>query len=561
MPLDTAARERARLKAENFLRNETQYQLGFLPIEQANPKTATMDQAFLRSTREGVRMLQSVDRDLVSLSEKALSTDRFARMTEAMHRSLSGKGKVVFSGCGATGRLSILLEAAYRDWCRRRMLPDRSDSVFSIMTGGDYALIRSVEFFEDVLELGRQQVRELEMGKGDTLVAITGTGETTSILGTVMEAAERGADVFLVICVPQEIPRSRLERCRQAFDHPQVTVLDMPCGAMALSGSTRMQSTTLEMVVAGAALETAMQRMVGEEPGGQYAARFGRLLDALERPAGVDAIASYIEFEEGLYGRKGLVTYFADDFLLDILSDTTERSPTFLIPPFRKRDDTVSPQSWAFVKNPGVPTPEAWFRCFSRRPRCLNWTREDYDRMGASALVASGIPRINEEELLKFRIGNEADPSRTETKENAAVWISHGKPPASFTEAAGRFQSRRSLVVGPGDGAGDFHVPYGDEETPLRLFGHLSVKLVLNTVSTGTMVRMGRVTGNWMTWLDVSNKKLIDRSIRIVSDQCRMPYREACIELFLSIEELNATPKGEARSSPVQYTIQRLGRR
>jgi N-acetylmuramic acid 6-phosphate etherase len=57
-----------------------------------------------------------------------------------------------------------------------------------------------------------------------------------------------------------------------------------------------------------------------------------------------------------------LITYFADEFILDILSDTTERSPTFMLLPFRKYDNNTLPQSWAFVKNLHVPTPEVWYR-------------------------------------------------------------------------------------------------------------------------------------------------------------------------------------------------------
>ncbi|MBR2065797.1 MAG: hypothetical protein IJ983_01770, partial [Kiritimatiellae bacterium] len=40
----------------------------------------------------------------------------------------------------------------------------------------------------------------------------------------------------------------------------------------------------------------------------------------------------------------------------------------------------------------------------------------------------------------------------------------------------------------------------------------MALKLMLNTLSTAVMARMGRVHGNWMTCLAMSNKKLIDGS-------------------------------------------------
>jgi len=71
--------------------------------------------------------------------------------------------------------------------------------VFSIMTGGDYALIRSVESFEDYAEFGRRQTRELGVTGNDILIAITEGGETSSVLGTVDEAVDNGAEVFLLL--------------------------------------------------------------------------------------------------------------------------------------------------------------------------------------------------------------------------------------------------------------------------------------------------------------------------------------------------------------------------
>ena len=48
--------------------------------------------------------------------------------------------------------------------------------------------------------------------------------------------------------------------------------------------------------------------------------------------------------------------------------------------------------------------------------------------------------------------------------------------------------------------------------------GHMAVKLVLNTVSTGVMAVLGRITSNWMSWVNVSNKKLMDRGIRLICE-------------------------------------------
>ena len=45
-------------KARDFIDNEKQFHLGFLPTEQSNPITASLEDDFKRSTLAGVQCLQ-----------------------------------------------------------------------------------------------------------------------------------------------------------------------------------------------------------------------------------------------------------------------------------------------------------------------------------------------------------------------------------------------------------------------------------------------------------------------------------------------------------------------
>ena len=70
------------------------------------------------------------------------------------------------------------------------------------------------------------------------------------------------------------------------------------------------------------------------------------------------------------------------------------------------------------------------------------------------------------------------------------------------------------------------------------------------------MVRMGRVAGNWMSHVAVSNKKLMDRSIRLVAELCGLDYETAAREIFAAVDELERTAlPGTARVSPVQHVL------
>lgn len=576
---------KARQEAEHFLKNETQFHLGILPTEQANPKTRNLDRIFSDSAGEGVKALLSVDTDIFPMAEKIFRSSGYERLVEAGIRAISGGKKIVFSGCGATGRLSILLESFWRCFFRdlRQMHPDIyekvkqvEDSVFSIMTGGDYALIRAVEYFEDYQEFGRQQVRELNVVEGDILVAITEGGETSSVLGTLAEAADRGAEVFLMFNNPADILCKYIERSRKAIEDPRVTVLDLYCGPMAIAGSTRMQATTSEQLIAGAALESILggyfRKLLSAEELEllnvreiDYAAAYNEMLGELLSDENTRILGDYISMEHGTYSNNGLVTYYGNSLMLDIFTDTTERSPTFMLPPFRKYDDTLSPPSWAFVKNPLLQTPEAWANVLGRSPRCLEWDGALYSKMNAPQALISDPPQLDISQILKFQIGNENDGSRFSRKPNVAVNVisrmelsrpEYEAYKAAFMEEAEKYQGSSSLIIGTCDEAASYKITCTPQSSLFSLMDRLAVKLVLNTVSTGAMVLMGRVLGNWMSWVDVTNKKLKDRGIRLISDICSMSYEEACYALHEGLEELKLfNSSGKEKPSPVQYTI------
>ncbi|OQA85415.1 MAG: N-acetylmuramic acid 6-phosphate etherase [Lentisphaerae bacterium ADurb.Bin242] len=558
--------EKALKKAMDFMENEKQFHLGFLPTEQSNPLTKNLDREFASATGNGVKCLQRVDRNVSDMAKRIFRGKEFKKLVSDGVETLRNGGKIVFSGCGATGRLSILLECMWRDCCFKTPAVSRyANQVFSIMTGGDYALVRSVEFFEDYQQFGRRQVQETGMGGNDMLVAITEGGETSSVLGTVFEALDRGAKVVLMFNNPADLLSEHLERSRKAICDPRVCVLDLHCGPMALAGSTRMQATTSEQLVAGGALESVMNVLLGKASP-DYAADFEKLLDNLEAPAAREAIAGYIDFEAGIYRNKGLVTYFADDYLLDIFTDTTERSPTFMLPPFRKNDDKVSPRPWAFVKNPLFTTPEVWDRGMHRPLRCLGWTVPDYEVMGAPEAIRKNPPKIHDTELLKFEVGKESPSDRAATGKDAAVLVTVGDRPGdvrlfdAFAGAEAPFAFRKHLAVG-GSRKADFRIPCELPDTPLHLMEHMAVKLVLNTVSTGVMAVLGRVTGNWMSWVDVTNKKLMDRGIRLISEIGGLDYKESCIRLFEAVEELESSHvASDEKVSAVQFVLKKMGR-
>ena len=52
-------------------------------------------------------------------------------------------------------------------------------------------------------------------------------------------------------------------------------------------------------------------------------------------------------------------------------------------------------------------------------------------------------------------------------------------------------------------------------------------KMICNMITTSVMIKMGRVKGNKMVNMQLSNAKLVDRGARMVAEELGLPYEES----------------------------------
>lgn len=103
-----------------------------------------------------------------------------------------------------------------------------------------------------------------------------------------------------------------------------------------------------------------------------------------------------------------------------------------------------------------------------------------------------------------------------------------------------------------------------------RLKAGTATKMVLNMISTGTMIRIGKTYGNWMVDLRATNVKLKDRSIRIVSGitgldrqraesllaRCDGEVKTAIVSQALGVEKIEAQERLKAAAGGLRTAIQ-----
>jgi N-acetylmuramic acid 6-phosphate etherase len=593
----------ARARAERFLHEARQFRLGGLLTEAPHPRSGELSDTARRDAAAGLGILFDVDRDVVERYAAWSQTDQPRRLRDMLLGGLRAGGRIFFTGCGATGRLSIQLASIWRHFFQERRAAgvagteEWEERAVSVMAGGDYALIKSVEGFEDLVAFGRKQLADHVVGAGDVVVAITEGGETSFVIGTAWQGLEAGARVVFVYNNPDELLREQVVRSREVIDEPRIEKVNLTTGPMAVTGSTRMQATSVQLCVLLTVLEMVLAELLpseggkGAAPGGDMPAAlreaFSTLRDTLATGPLREAIARVVELEEGAYRAGGRATYFADRLAIDVLTDTTERSPTFCTPPFRKWDDPAASESWAFLVVPVSTSEEAWQRLLARPPQTVEWTEDDARPLIGDAVAERQLAFLGEighRELMRFRIGLDGLEHRPfRPGDVASAIVSEAEIPALLHED-GAFGSLLARAAGAGarttaivlaDAArlaalaaeADripgrpllVGVPLPQVGTRLDPALRVAAKLVLNALSTCIMVRLGRVLGNRMIYVVPSNLKLIDRATRYIRDLAGVSYEAACHALFEAVEYVEPRMRGgRVYPPPVGIAVMRL---
>src|SRR5208337_4370689 len=100
--------DNVRRRSDEFLKVSGQFKLGALVTESSHPVTANLSEVAKQDIAAGLKLLFEVDDDVIRKYREFVESGRAVEIKETVLRSLSNGGRIFFTGCGATGRLSIL---------------------------------------------------------------------------------------------------------------------------------------------------------------------------------------------------------------------------------------------------------------------------------------------------------------------------------------------------------------------------------------------------------------------------------------------------------------------
>jgi N-acetylmuramic acid 6-phosphate etherase len=314
---------------------------------------------------------------------------------------------------------------------------------------------------------------------------------------------------YFLYCNADSVLTRHVKRFRRVYDNPKIEKICLDVGPMALAGSTRMQASTVLQLVVGLAL------LHPDRPMRDSIADFRKTVEETD----FSFLAGLIETESEIYTSGHHVTYRVRDYGITVLTDTTERAPTFSLVPFDQLNEQRSQYSLCYVSLEDAADPaSAWTGLLNRRPRPLEWPEVD--------------PRTTSDYLYRFDFS-------THALERRRCWIPD-KTHYEFRIG----ESGTGIGFRLGGSAHDVEA----ERLP-ELFRHLLLKQMLNIHSTVVMGRLGRYKNNLMTWVSPTNCKLVDRATRYVKQllagagRTNRRYEEIVRRLFA---EMDASQPGES---------------
>ncbi len=501
------------------------FQLEGTSTEQLHPLTKALSQTMHKNVEEGLEQLVKADEKVIEGLETFIPTIK--SVAPVLAKTFNEGGRVFLLGSGSSGRVAVDIAAK----CSQSF-PKYENQCIGLIAGGDSALVKAREGFEDSESDGMKALEGYHVGLKDVVILISASGSASFNVGCGHFAANHEAKVFYFYN-SQKIP----SRTQQLFDRKNnpVTPLCVDIGPQAISGSTRLQGATLAEADLGALLTAAFYLSEGKE---DLAANYPKDL-AIKLQEGIQAIrchfkhiAKFIDEEREVFSNpssnfrqvkdvtnQGYVTFIAlEDSIREVLIDSTESSPTFSTNPIRRENEShkKQPEFCAYLAGESNNL-KAWQALVGR-----NIHEQDIKNTGDFLLACEaegmnsyqkrplhkgnflvGIAKLDVFQPIPEHLKNLLKNAKSNGVRTGILLICKGKLPNLEEELYG---IDHVLVM---------------ENTPFDSIGFaetIILKQTLNLISNGSMILMNKVNGNRMIDVRASNNKLIDRCMRLIKD-------------------------------------------
>ncbi|WFC28712.1 N-acetylmuramic acid 6-phosphate etherase [Proteus mirabilis] len=195
------------------------------------------------STLEMLKVINNEDKKVPFAVEATLP--HIARLVDKVVTAFSQGGRLIYCGAGTSGRLGILDASECPP-----TYGTPHDMVIGLIAGGHKAILQAVENAEDNVQLGAEDLRQLNFNAKDVLVGIAASGRTPYVIGALEYARSLGAVTGAVSCNPDSPIARRADIAITPIVGPEV-----------VTGSSRMKAGTAQKLVLNMITTGAMIKM------------------------------------------------------------------------------------------------------------------------------------------------------------------------------------------------------------------------------------------------------------------------------------------------------------
>ena len=495
-----------------------------LTTEKPNPKTAGMAEMAQSDTElpNIIAACNQVDIDMLEQlrtdtdGENPLTSHDQQTLITNIRQTIATGGKIIIMGCGASGRAALSIEK----FAREQLSTEYAANIIGVIAGGDFALVRAIEYFEDNGEYALKQLDAQGFNsERDLLIGLSASGSAKFIKDAIRAEANLVAankkpahlKPWLIcsndIATLKEAKQTQFEQAKRSNPNAQPSHPLIDCAdnmhqlglniGCSLASSTRMQPATATLIALWKALHCAAQPESPSAADDDINGQLQILQNILQDPTTQSQLADLIKIESDCYDNDNMMLYRSSaELAMTIFTDLTERSPTFKLPKIENQaisQSRYSPCSLS-INNTISPT-EAYTSMLGREPTCLCFDDE---------------PNTQPDRIAGFDFSqhNLEDREKRTGSKHEFIDIHYNKEDETLTF---RDATKHSSTQAP---------TFTFRTTGLQpFFVQILLKMLLNTHSTLVMGRQGKFKDNLMTNLNVSNAKLFARVVRLVKQE------------------------------------------
>ncbi len=538
--------------------------LSELSTEKPHPQTMRLSETLNANLHEGLKVLFSVDQESLEVGLTIFIDKHLDVLLGTLKAKIKSGGRVFLVGAGSSGRIAIDLAAQWRK-------NTGNQTFIGLMAGGDRAFVRERGACEDWTVKGHDQLADHHLSGNDVVILISASGSSAYNEGAASAAKEVGAEIFSLYNTEVIAKPGSMQGI-----HP----ICLDVGPQAITGSTRLQATNVDKAALGLTMKL-LQKELSEDSYDrkQSISEFMTQLHTGMRKIqeAMCQIEPIIEKQRDILSspqanfyrtqdetESGYITYIGgEEVFRQVLIDTSEIVPTFDLNPTRTIDEFNKKRAEYAPYLVGEESNlEAW-KTVLQKP--LDTSAEQ--REVRQLTIAQSCNAFGSYQQRPKGDGNQViavcdfDRAKPETITQNFALLKDAQKQGSHTALIAFYSGTKEQweegfkghleLVNTVALISDF------PQDNAGMVDSICIKTLLNLISNGTMTLMDKIHGNEMIDVFPANKKLIDRSARII-DKIYHSYHNRHLDYDLICHYLYHVMEKKERSSVYIPSVSRI---